>query len=113
MHAGITTTLADSRTYEGPQSVHICHRKFSDSLETYGHEPIQLVFTDNPRGDKAELERLIPSLRKEVILVPNNSSLPKFETPDDWSLIKLSTAYQVTTRLKSILDDVAGLPLSL
>ena len=75
----------------------------SKSLETYGHQPVQLVFTDNVRGDKAELERVISSLRKDVVPVPE-SSLEKLVVPVDWNVSILLSAYQVNTRINSILD---------
>ena len=42
-------------------------REVSKSLATYGHEPIQLVFTDAPRIDKQELEINVPSLLKDIV----------------------------------------------
>lgn len=78
----------------------------SKSLQTYGHGPIQLVYTDNVRGDKAELERVLPSLRHDIVSVPEISSLEKLVIPSEWNITILSSAYQVNTRLNSLVDDL-------
>jgi hypothetical protein len=43
------------------------------SLETYGHEPLEIIYTDNVRGDKAELEAFLPELKRDVVPVPDRS----------------------------------------
>jgi hypothetical protein len=78
----------------------------SNSLETYGHSPMDIVFTDNVRGDKAELDAAIPALRRDVVPVPDMSSLKALTLPSDWTIMVLSSTYQVNTRLNSIMDDL-------
>src|SRR5882762_11107247 len=55
----------------------------SHSLRKYGHDDTEITFTDNTRGDKAELERAIPALRDRVVPVPS-SSMEQLVLPDDW-----------------------------
>ena len=76
------------------------------SLKKYGHEDTEIAFTDNPRADKAELERAIPALRKHVIPVPS-SSTEQLVLPDDWKnqIFILKTTYQVNTHLNSLMEE--------
>ncbi|KAI0704374.1 hypothetical protein BC835DRAFT_1317043 [Cytidiella melzeri] len=80
------------------------------SLRAYGHDDVQLVFTDNPRADKPELERAIPSLTYNVhpILPPN--SLVSLEVPTDWAVYDLNTDFRIRNSLNSILEDLQKLP---
>src|SRR6266487_4754492 len=55
------------------------------SLHKYGHHDVELVFTDNVHGDKAELERVFPSLLSNVSPVPR-SSLPVISIPSGWEI---------------------------
>ncbi|TFY77343.1 hypothetical protein EWM64_g6670 [Hericium alpestre] len=80
-----------------------------DSLVTYGHGDIELVFTDSTRADKAELERIFPALRHNVHPVPNHSLLPMLEIPPDWSTWILSSEYQIRNQITCIMDDLAKL----
>ncbi|OBZ79508.1 hypothetical protein A0H81_01196 [Grifola frondosa] len=81
-------------------------RAVSDSLKTYGHGPIELVYTDNVPGDKPELEHLLPSLLNDVISVPDSSSLEHLTLPLDCNIVMLSSAFQVNTRLGSIIASL-------
>ncbi|KAM6501786.1 hypothetical protein JOM56_001763 [Amanita muscaria] len=78
------------------------------SLEIYGHNPVGIVVTDCPRGDKAELEAVLPSLRKDVIPVPDPKSIPTLSLPPDTIIQTLSTTYQVKTCLEAIMESVSG-----
>lgn len=78
--------------------------RVSESLATYGHEPIQLVYTDNVRGDKAELEKTLPELKADVIPVPDISTLVKLTVPPEYNVSTLSSTFQINTRLNSIMD---------
>jgi hypothetical protein len=78
------------------------------SLRKYGHQDVELVFTDNVRGDKAELERVFPSLLSNVSPVPR-SSLPVISIPSGWEIEHLRTAYQVNSWMNCLLDDLAHL----
>ncbi|EPQ50510.1 hypothetical protein GLOTRDRAFT_133880 [Gloeophyllum trabeum ATCC 11539] len=81
-------------------------REATRSLEMYGHEPVQLVFTDNVRSDKAALEAIIPSLREGVTPVADLSTLAPLSVPPDWEVILLSSVYQINTRFNDIMDDM-------
>lgn len=76
------------------------------SLETYGHKPIDIIFTDNPRGDKQELEANLPSLLRNVFPVPSKSNLEHLKIPPDVTIFTLSSLYQVNTRFSSIMDSL-------
>jgi hypothetical protein len=77
-----------------------------NSLAKFGHGDTEVAFTDNPRGDKAELERAIPALRKLVVPVPS-SSMERLWLPDSWKnqIFTLATPYQVNTRLDSLMEE--------
>ena len=81
-------------------------REVSKSLATYGHEPIQLVFTDAPRIDKQELEINVPSLLKDIVPVPNHSILDPLTIPVSATVVILSSTFQVNTRLNSIMSKI-------
>ncbi|KAG6847920.1 hypothetical protein H0H93_004886 [Arthromyces matolae] len=79
------------------------------SLRKYGHGDIEGVFTDSA-SDKAELERIMPSLLKDVVPVPTSSEYPKLTIPSDWPCAVLRTTYQINTRLNIIMDELSKLP---
>ena len=81
-------------------------REIPKSLKQYGHEPIQLVFTDNPRADKQELEVNILSLLKDIVPVPNHTLLNQLTLPENNTIVMLSSTFQVNTRLNSIMNDI-------
>ncbi|KAH8068402.1 hypothetical protein BXZ70DRAFT_1069038 [Cristinia sonorae] len=79
----------------------------SRSLELYGHDPLELVFTDNPRADKPELERAFPSLQKDVVPVPEESSLERLTIPSNFLPIDaLLTPFRVGSRCAEIIDCI-------
>jgi hypothetical protein len=80
----------------------------SESLQSYGHTPVEIVFTDNVRADKAELERVSPSLRVDIVPVPNQSTLPKISLPVEWHSLVLSTTFQVNSRLGMLLNTFSS-----
>ncbi|GBE79022.1 hypothetical protein SCP_0202190 [Sparassis crispa] len=63
------------------------------SLRKYGHTDVELVFTDNVHGDKAELERVFPSLSSQVSPVPSTSQT-HLALPNLWTVVILSHTYQ-------------------
>ncbi|KAI0281535.1 hypothetical protein BC826DRAFT_1140742 [Russula brevipes] len=79
------------------------------SLCKYGHRDIELVFTDNVRGDKRELERTLPSLLRDVQPV-THSDLKPLTITTDWEISVLRSRYQVDNLLNTFLEDVAALP---
>jgi hypothetical protein len=79
------------------------------SLRKYGHRDIELVFTDNVRGDKHELERTLPSLLRDVQPV-THSNLKPLTITTDWEISVLRSRYQVDNLLNTFLEDVAALP---
>jgi hypothetical protein len=81
-------------------------RAIQRSLKMYGHEPTQLSFTDNVWGDKAELEKVILLLRKDVVPVPDISTLEKLTVPIEWNVSTLLSTFQVNAQLNSILDQL-------
>ena len=83
----------------------------SHSLRKYGHGDVELVYTDNVRGDKAELEQVFPSLRRDILPVPS-SSLESLSLPDDWEIHTLSSPFQINSRLDSLMENLADIPSS-
>ena len=80
----------------------------AESLKTYGHDPVGTVVTDNPRGDKAELEAVLLSLWKDVVPVPDPTVGPTLSLPHDKTINMRLTEYQVKTCLESIMSTVSG-----
>jgi hypothetical protein len=80
----------------------------ADSLENREHDPIELVFTDNPRLDKPELETVLPSLLKDVVPVPNPNSFPTFCLPPSAHIYTLSSTFQVNTRLEAVMAAISS-----
>ncbi|KAH7920342.1 hypothetical protein BV22DRAFT_1133160 [Leucogyrophana mollusca] len=79
--------------------------KIPDSLAKYGHNELEVVFTDSMRGDKEALHRVFPSLLKNVTPVPS-SSLEPLSLPANWEIYSLSSTYQVNTRVNTIMADL-------
>jgi hypothetical protein len=78
------------------------------SLKTYGHEPVAAVMTDKPQQDKTELERVLSSLQRDVVPVPDPKSQPTITFPPQKNVLILSTPYQVNTRLEVILKTASS-----
>lgn len=78
----------------------------SQSLKIYGHPPIELVFTDNVCGDKAELEKVLASLCKDVVPVLDHSCFEKLVVVTDWSVMILSLPFQINAWLSSMVEDI-------
>lgn len=77
------------------------------TLAKYGHTPVQVVFTDNIRGDKKALEQVFPSLLCDVVPMPS-SSLENLEIPSEWNVHSLATTFQINTRMNVIMNDLCG-----
>lgn len=80
------------------------------SLRMYGHSDTELVFTDNVRADRAELERAFPSLCQDVVPVPSKSSLELLAIPSDWSIFDLNTDFRIRACVRDIMEDLQQLP---
>ncbi|KAG0696824.1 hypothetical protein DFH29DRAFT_1024356, partial [Suillus ampliporus] len=79
--------------------------EISESLAKFGHPEVQAVFTDNVRADKNELERVFPSLLKDVVPVLPHNSLPLLEFPHgSWTVVELSNTHQVNHRFDVIMN---------
>jgi hypothetical protein len=78
----------------------------SQSLHTYGHPPVELIFTDNVHADKMELENVFSSLQLNVEQIPDHSSLEHLKYPSDWGITILSSPFQIENRLRSIMEDI-------
>ncbi|KAF9536096.1 hypothetical protein CPC08DRAFT_731704, partial [Agrocybe pediades] len=79
----------------------------SESLATFGHHPIKLIFTDNSRADAAAIESAIPSMTRDVVPVPNPSQINELTLPNDVSIITLSSTFQINTRFNTIIAKVS------
>lgn len=79
--------------------------KIPESLRLYGHGDVEVIFTDNVRADRHELEHAFPSLSENVVPVPESSTLPALTIPDKWSIHLLSSSFQISQRMNAILDS--------
>lgn len=77
----------------------------SKSLSIYGHQPIELVFTNNPRSDKGGLEEAIPSLQANAVPVPETNP-EELQLKSENCIIMLSSTYQINTRFGTIMDTL-------
>jgi hypothetical protein len=80
------------------------------SLRDYGHGDVELVFTDNVRADKNELERVFPSLLQNVEPVPISTTMECLQVPAEWRTTILESSYQISTRLNILLQSLETLP---
>ncbi|KAG1721545.1 uncharacterized protein EDB91DRAFT_1064357, partial [Suillus paluster] len=79
--------------------------EISESLVKFGHPEVQAVFTNNVHADKNKLERVFPSLLKDVVPVLPHSSLPLLEFPrGSWTIVELSNTHQVNHRFDVIMN---------
>ncbi|KAF8833475.1 hypothetical protein BDN67DRAFT_916912 [Paxillus ammoniavirescens] len=79
--------------------------EINHSLKMFGHADVEVVFTDNVRSDKEEVQRAFPSLLKDVVPVPPHSDLPVLKLPDhSWGVIELSTAHQINLHFDIIMN---------
>jgi hypothetical protein len=83
--------------------------RIPQSLHKYGHQDVQLVFTDNVRGDKAALEHVFPSLLCDVHPV-RTSTLPPIALPAGCVPIILGSPFQVNARLNSLMETLGAYP---
>ncbi|KAK7005521.1 Werner syndrome ATP-dependent helicase [Favolaschia claudopus] len=62
-----------------------CYKKMMRSLELHGHEPTQLMWSDNARAERAFHERCIPSLKNGVVHIQHStySNLPPLTVESD------------------------------
>lgn len=82
------------------------------SLQKYGHKDITALFTDNVRADKAQLERVLPSLSYDIIPVPVASSLEHLSIPLAWHVSILESTFQINTRLNILMESLECIPES-
>jgi hypothetical protein len=82
------------------------------SIRRYGHPDVQLLYTDNVRGDKNMYECVFPSLKENVKPVVPPSSLEALSIPDDWQTTLLSTSFQINSRLNALMDELRHIPES-
>ncbi|KAK6993005.1 hypothetical protein R3P38DRAFT_3372035 [Favolaschia claudopus] len=50
-----------------------CYKKIARSLELHGHEPTQLMWSDNARAERSFHERCLPSLKNGVVHIGQNA----------------------------------------
>ncbi|KAI0683211.1 hypothetical protein BC835DRAFT_1311178, partial [Cytidiella melzeri] len=80
------------------------------SLRLYGHDGVELIFTDNVRADKAELEHAIPSLKSNIDPVLPVSTLAPLEIPDGWTVFDLESDYRMRNFMNTVMEDLQVLP---
>lgn len=77
--------------------------KIPRSLALFGHGPTEVIFTDNVRGDKLELEASIPSLKNDIVPVVKTRIEP-LQLPKSWAVVELSNAHQINFRFDLIMN---------
>ncbi len=84
--------------------------EMANSLKRYGHSDVELVYTDNVRADKPELERVFPSLLRNVSPVPTTTK--PLVIPDNWreNIHLLTSTYQVNNFFNIVMEDLANIP---
>jgi len=80
--------------------------KMKESLDMYGHKQPQVFYTDNPSADKQFLEKVFPSLTKDVTPVEKYPTLRPMVLPDDVGVLTQSTASGIEEALAKITDDL-------
>ncbi|KAF6759179.1 hypothetical protein DFP72DRAFT_1102402 [Ephemerocybe angulata] len=79
--------------------------KIRDSLQLYGHPPVQLIYTDNIT-DRAFLETSFPSLRVGVTPVEKYGHLPAFTLPPGVTTLVRGEESAINVALSTILEHV-------
>jgi hypothetical protein len=77
--------------------------QISESLHAYGHNEIEAIYTDNI-SDKTELERVFPPLLKDAIPVEESRKHDLLEIPATCTVLRLSTAFQINSRLNELME---------
>jgi hypothetical protein len=77
--------------------------KIPKSLSMFGHGQTEVIFTDNVRGDKVELESSLPSLKDQIVPVVK-TSLEPLQLPESWTVVELSNSHQINFRLDIIMN---------
>ena len=80
--------------------------KMKDSLTLYGHKQPRIFYTDNPLADKQFLEKMFPSLLKDVVPVEKYTGLKAVILPDDMIISVQSTALGIDSALARVIDDI-------
>lgn len=80
-------------------------KQMQQSLELYGHSPVQLFFTDN-LADKAFLESSFPSLLQDVIPVEKYGDLEPFKVPPEVQICVRREETAINAALATILDHL-------
>jgi hypothetical protein len=79
----------------------------SKSLKLYRHGEIEAIYTDS-LSDKTVLEKIFLPLLKDVIPVSDNSDLPLCQIPDSYTILTLSSIYQINARLNELMNSLEG-----
>lgn len=94
-------TLTSTKAHD--QFMPVLYR-IPQSLTMFGHCLTEVVFTDNVKADKHELQKIFPQLLKDVVPVPEYSVMEPLDLPDDWSVIQLTSTHQVNMRMNIIMN---------
>ncbi|TFY78505.1 hypothetical protein EWM64_g5507 [Hericium alpestre] len=100
----MTLTMTKAHDQSMPALSQIPH-----STQKYRHNDTEIIFTDSPRADKAELECIFLALLWGVEPVLS-SSLKQLCIPEDWDIYVLSSVWVINLRLQTLLDDARHLP---
>ena len=83
-----------------------CYTGIANGLKANGHEPTQLMYTDNARGELSFHEATTPSLKEGVIHVEADqfAHLPKLTLPKEIPLIYHDTMDLIDSTCESLLQ---------
>ncbi|TEB37872.1 hypothetical protein FA13DRAFT_1620965, partial [Coprinellus micaceus] len=94
-------------TTTGHSQTELALSELLKSLELFGHDPPNVMFTDNILGDKHFLEDVFSnSLRKDVIAMEAYSHLDELTIPQDLNVSVRNTPLSINEACRSILNDL-------
>ncbi|KAJ7448443.1 hypothetical protein B0H11DRAFT_1744154, partial [Mycena galericulata] len=80
--------------------------KVKENLDRYGLSQPEVIFTDNPAADKQFLERVFPSLTKDVVPVEKYPEMEVFEKPENVAFRVCRDAPMIDNEIAKIMDDL-------
>jgi hypothetical protein len=81
-------------------------QKAKENLDQYGLLQPEVMFTDNPAADKQFLERVFPSLTKNVVPVEKNPAMEIFKLPNDVTIRVSCDAAAIENEIAKITVDI-------
>ncbi|KAJ6513462.1 hypothetical protein C8R45DRAFT_1088486 [Mycena sanguinolenta] len=80
--------------------------KVQDNLDRYGHCQPEVIFTDNPAADKQFLERVFPSLTKDVVPAEKYPGMEMFAIPQGVDIRCRKSPADINAQIALIMTDL-------